>query len=312
MENLNLSTLLTFAILLMIMETSVAVGPVAKKSKKTVTNTTDPQPESNNPAITISLAPESRSLQQWIDLGKEVLVLSANAISVQSTGTADEIAQRLFDVYQRNGEQREASSSAVTASSTIGNPRTIPNGGAIPRTQQSIPVQSAPVTPPVIEGVVPTQGVSQHGIDPDHLANTIRQEVMSSISTLFQHQDPVLGRHRPLDNPHPQSSHPLPPIPAPVLERIRRGEFVNFDLLLPNNVPSEVRSSYAMSLNSSDPTQGPTVVFRDNNSGTRNRVTDLHSWFLAWSLFFHACLIFRPHIADKMEKYQCFISKLAS
>ena len=107
----------------------------------------------------------------------------------------------------------------------------------------------------------------------------------------------------------------LPPIPAPVLEWIRRNEFVNFDFLLPNNVQSkaEVRPTYLMSLNNSDPAQDPrpTIVLRDNNSSSRNWVIDLHSWFLAWSLFFHACIIFR-HMTDKIGKYQCFISKLAS
>ena len=108
------------------------------------------------------------------------------------------------------------------------------------------------------------------------------------------------------------ASHHMPAIPASVLEKIRRGEFVNFDLLLPNNVPSETRDAFTLSLNSSDISQGPKIVVRNGNQSNKNKVIDLHSWFLAWCLFFQAYILFRPHLAYQLAKYQIFIAQLAS
>ena len=57
----------------------------------------------------------------------------------------------------------------------------------------------------------------------------------------------------------------------------------------------------------------PRIVVRDNpQQQTRNKVIDIHSWFLAWSLFFQASVIFRAHLAGKLEKYQTFIAQLAA
>jgi len=103
----------------------------------------------------------------------------------------------------------------------------------------------------------------------------------------------------------------LPAIPASILEKIRRGEFVNFDSLLPNNVPSESNNLFTMSLDQSNSSVGPRILVQ-NSSNNRNKVTDLYTWVLAWSLFFQACIIFRGHLVAQLLKYQIFIAQLAS
>lgn len=57
-------------------------------------------------------------------------------------------------------------------------------------------------------------------------------------------------------HPTKSSNSILPPISTTILEKIRKGEFVNFDLLLPNNVPSETRNVLTMSLDTSDTSRG--------------------------------------------------------
>jgi len=54
-------------------------------------------------------------------------------------------------------------------------------------------------------------------------------------------------------------------------------------------------------------------IMVQNSFNTRNKVIDLHSWILAWSLFFQAFLILRgQHHASELIKYQLFIAQLAS
>ena len=54
-------------------------------------------PDQLQPAYIATLSPESRSLQQWASLGKESLVLSLTAVSLQATRTVNVLAQRLFN-----------------------------------------------------------------------------------------------------------------------------------------------------------------------------------------------------------------------
>jgi len=78
-----------------------------------------------------------------------------------------------------------------------------------------------------------------------------------------------------------QPSSQLPAIPSQVLERIRRGEFVNFDFLLPNNVLLQTHNTYTMSLDGLENHDGAQIVVRNNMEASRNRVRDLDSWLLA-------------------------------
>lgn len=87
------------------------------------------------------------------------------------------------------------------------------------------------------------------------------------------------------------SNQSMPAIPSAVLERIRRGEFVNFDLLLPNNVPSETANSFTMSFENTESSSAPRIIVQNSNSN-KNKVFDLHSWLLTWSLFLQVMIIF--------------------
>ena len=125
-----------------------------------------------------------------------------------------------------------------------------------------------------------------HRVNSSSLALTIRNEIAAALSRLIRQppldatQDAHLGHHQQFRVTTPvtgidsssvfhnslsthshvvnmdsvpgftavQPSSQLPAIPSQVLERIRRCEFVNFDLLLPNNVPSQTLNTYKTGL----------------------------------------------------------------
>ena len=52
----------------------------------------------------------------------------------------------------------------------------------------------------------------------------------------------------------------------------REGEFVKFDLVLPNNVPSETNNSYSISLDDSDLSVMPKISIHDGHQPNRSRI----------------------------------------
>ena len=104
----------------------------------------------------------------------------------------------------------------------------------------------------------------------------------------------------------------MPAIPHSVSEKIRRGEFIHLDQLLPNNVPSEVTTSYSLSLDSNNTNSTPRICVSNSLQNTKNKIFDLFTWQLTWTLFCQAFLIFNADFAQQLIKYQLFIAQLAS
>ena len=108
----------------------------------------------------------------------------------------------------------------------------------------------------------------------------------------------------------------LPAIPQNVLDRIRRGEFVSFDLLLPQSAATApAPNSFSLSF-ASDASGVLSVSPLDQNSpssragGARNKVTDPRWWFLAWSVFLSVMAVYHAELVPKLINYQNRISRL--
>ena len=109
----------------------------------------------------------------------------------------------------------------------------------------------------------------------------------------------------------------LPPIPSSVISRIRRGEFVNFDNLLPQNLGRPTSSAVSLSfdgdtLSLSNPLDTFSQSINNNSNHKKARILDLCSWMLAWTLFIQAMVVFHGHLTQQLHEYQLFIAKLAS
>jgi len=99
----------------------------------------------------------------------------------------------------------------------------------------------------------------------------------------------------------------LPAVPPNVIDRIRRSEFhLNLNLLLPSS--NLHRPAYQFSIDKSDPSK---VVMSLQSSSSTTRVTDLSTWFLAWSAFLQIMLIYRGQLSDQLIRYQLLIAQFA-
>uniref|UniRef100_A0A7M5X3I7 Cleavage and polyadenylation specificity factor subunit 4 n=1 Tax=Clytia hemisphaerica TaxID=252671 RepID=A0A7M5X3I7_9CNID len=100
----------------------------------------------------------------------------------------------------------------------------------------------------------------------------------------------------------------IPGIPQQQLDKIQKGEFVNFNLLLPQPASaSNSTQSFTLSVSEDDPGSLSISGTGDSNhrlSKGKVKVSNPQWWFLAWSLFFGAMMVFHEHLAPLLIRYQ--------
>ena len=132
--------------------------------------------------------------------------------------------------------------------------------------------------------------------------------VLTSQSNLFT-QPHLFQQQQQINNQH-QSE--LPAIPSKILKQIKNGEFVDFDTLLPSNIGRPNNSAVSLAFDGDG-----NISFHRNEStihqfSKKAKVIDLNSWLMAWSRYFQASLVYRPHLVGQMLSYQVYISHLAN
>ena len=98
----------------------------------------------------------------------------------------------------------------------------------------------------------------------------------------------------------------LPPISSAVMRRIRNGEFVEFECLL--SVAPSSPNEFTVSM--SDSGDSPAISLAPRSS--RAKITDLNSWWLAWSTFIQVYLQFFPHRMKQVLAYQASITQFST
>ena len=248
--------------------------------------------------------PHLRTLEDWQALSRETLTLSANAVNVPSTGTSGVLADLLYRFYNPDVPvvpQASDSSPAFTAAPPVTSASSSANVSLV-NTFSS-----------------PRCAVSDAtSISTDSIQQQIASAVADAVGPLYSLLANRMNGSIPPPSPHlilpnqQDRTNTMPAVPHSVLEKIRRGEFIHLDQLLPNNVPSEVSTSYSLSLDSNDNNSAPRISISNSLQNTKNKIFDLFTWLLAWTLFCQVFLIFNADFAQQLIKYQLFIAQLAS
>ena len=108
----------------------------------------------------------------------------------------------------------------------------------------------------------------------------------------------------------------LPPVPARVRQRIVRGEFVDFDILLhdslfPARYSANASPSLALRVVHDQSTSGE-VLIAQQRSPNRRMVRDLASWMEAWNTYISVVLAHYPARALELLAYQRIICDASS
>ena len=110
---------------------------------------------------------------------------------------------------------------------------------------------------------------------------------------------------------------PLPPVTPKMKQRIIKGEYIDFDQLLPESMfPSRYNTNASPSITlrlSSDPSSsGDNVIVTQPRAANKRTVTDLSSWFEAWNVYAAVIIAHYPARASAIIAYQRIICEASS
>ena len=96
-------------------------------------------------------------------------------------------------------------------------------------------------------------------------------------------------------------------VPKATADRILRGEYVDFDSLLPEVLASGFQSQKSFELRAGSSGSALEVVEVPATRAPRRRVHDIGTWLEAWSLYMHVVCSDAPHRWSEFISYQCTI-----
>ena len=108
----------------------------------------------------------------------------------------------------------------------------------------------------------------------------------------------------PSESSPPSSS---PAIPKAAIDKIRNGEFVNFDNLLPNHSPVAQDEYTFKVVGGSSPSVS--LVPKHQN---KPKVTNFKLWMVSWTNYFCTYIVFWPHRVGELTRYQATICDFAN
>ena len=107
----------------------------------------------------------------------------------------------------------------------------------------------------------------------------------------------------------------LPPIQKRILEKIKAGEYINFDMLLPPALGSlsipMMDDAGEYDINIKHVEGSPRISLTQVTQG-KNKVKDYPSWCLAWSNYLRCMIQFFPHLTNQLVIYQSYIALFAT
>ena len=313
--------LLLCVLLLLEVRFSESVG----KERKSVRKRTNQAGNHDHPSSAVQ-----RTLQEWHRISKEALDLACMSLNLLRTGSRETLAQRLFDHYRnqqhppivetRNGREvagvsneqnidlEVADGNDQNRENTVNNhdiqtlirqemanfmtdwQRQQQQQHAIPNISQQPNVNFGQFMDPVI-AALPNQNIDF--VPPvTSIRNAMATESASEVVRMARNSTTT-------NNSQSYNTAALPPLSAAILQQIQQRKFVNFDLILPTTNPKTI-DSYSIKLDSNGDTPSIALVPSSQNRG---KVTDFHSWCIAWSTYLQAMSVYhpRPHTCRQCQ-----------
>ena len=295
----------------------------AGKSKKPTART------STSTSTTFRL-PADRGLDEWKAMSREALVLQCNALNIHATGSQSALATRLFEHFQnlvanrpinityRRRRNNNITSTAErmdspvvhtipTSNSPLSNQENADTTTQGPNLQEIIRIElrralaELPSNVPEIPRIRTVPDFEPAAVD-FTTTNGFQNGTAEPLSTT--------ALPSPFCQPTATTNEILPPIPSATLLRIRRGEFVNFDNLLPSADPLATDD---YSIEYSTPTGGskPKLSLVSGSHG-RPKITDFTTWLSAWNIYLQAMVVYHPHLCSQLVSYQTTITRFST
>ena len=164
----------------------------------------------------------------------------------------------------------------------------------------------------------PGPGAENPGTTADHAENSSpNQQDNISLPSVNPGMDPQPADSVLVSGVEPARPVPLPPVTPKMKQRIIKGEYIDFDQLLPESMfPSRYNTNSSPSITlrlSSDPSSsGDNVIVTQPRAANKRTVTDLSSWFEAWNVYAAVIVAHYPARASAILAYQRIICDASS
>ena len=322
----NMKSVSLYFVLVLVATQFCGVNTGGKSGKKRISST--PNRSTRLTHQNSSVAATSRSLNDWLAMPLESLRLAANFVNLAVGGSRSTLARRLFEHHQLHAD----SSTPVSVE--------VPADIELPGPSSAVPASAISTDPP--RDVNLSVNVQEYLRDQLHqflsdnmatLATTMRSAAgpieNSSTVQLNRHNGvattiagtqnlssipaaaPPPNHFSIANTPSTMRNSRLPPVPQAVLDRIRQGEFVNFDLLLPSVTPLSL-DEYSIKINAGDSTADSPSISLVPRHQSRPKVFDIYTWLAAWNHYLQAMSVYHPHLLISLLRYQALITKLAT
>jgi len=115
---------------------------------------------------------------------------------------------------------------------------------------------------------------------------------------------PGIPTHHPLSTESTANKTPLPPVPQHILDKIRKGEYVDFGRLTSKEMygASEPQTSFTLEVNPS----GDSFAIQPTSS--HKRITSFPTWLESWNIFLAIMVNHNPSKASELIAYQAIIT----
>ena len=143
------------------------------------------------------------------------------------------------------------------------------------------------------------------------------QDNISLLSVNHSPTNPQPGESVVVSGVEPACPVPLPAVPAKLKQHIIKGEYVEFDQLLPESMfpthyNTNIPPSFTLSLSPDPSPVGDNILISQPRAANKRTVTDLPSWLEAWNVYVAIIVAHYPARASALFTYQRIICNASS
>ena len=288
----------------------------------------------------------SRTLEEWQSLKLESLRLICNRLSLHARGTREILAGRLFNHFHPNpafatSTNVESASTATTTESVSVSQPVLQPDIAITNQATQLPIiqpnHNSTTTPlnldithlirTEIQRALATSTTASHiDVDfapvithnnpPNHNGNIASKQTTSPFAAA-EAASPITPPTLQLSesasaqimsqHAQPQMSQLLPNIMPSQVEKIKRREYIDFNLLLPESASTPTGFALHVNPDSVGEDSGLSLIPRS----MKVKLIDFHSWLIAWNNFMRTYVFFYPDMTAQLMFYQSMICQYA-
>ena len=270
-----------------------------KRSRKSA-----PRPVPTAPAQ----APSHLSMDQILALPVTTIRAYLRQQSLSTAGLKKVLAARLFNFFNPPGNNTPPPTADGSPTITPPTPAgATPPGPAVPHSQEDLQQ--------IVSRLV-REGVQSAIQEVQHTGSSLANLSLPSQDGATQNVPLVstLIRPAPLVPPtNPLTAGPdLPPVPSAIKSKIEKGEYIDFNSLLQENMfpPPSTDASYTLKLRPDPDSQSDVLITQPKQK--RLSISDLPTWLQAWNTYVMLYVNKEPHKALELLAYQRCICEAAS